>query len=172
MRNPCPQRHHAVSWLLAASLLAVAAAPAHAQWKWRDKNGQITASDLPPPRDVADKDVLQRPAAATARANVAPAVAASAPAPAMPASAPVDRELEARKQASEQDKKAKAKADEARLASQRADNCNRARSQASALDSGQRITRINDKGEREVIDDQARADESRRTRAVIASDCK
>ena len=63
------------------------------------------------------------------------------------------------------------KADEERLAAQRADNCRRARGHLAALESGQRIARTNERGEREVLDDKGRADEMRQARAVIASDC-
>ena len=84
----------------------------------------------------------------------------------------LDREIEARKKASEQEQAAKTKADEARLASQRADNCQRARNQQAALESGQRMARVNDKGEREVLDDRARSEEMRQVREVIASDCR
>jgi hypothetical protein len=45
--------------LLAGLALLLAAAPASAQYKWRDARGQIHISDLPPPREVPDKDVLQ-----------------------------------------------------------------------------------------------------------------
>jgi len=41
-----------------------------------------------------------------------------------------------------------------------------------ALEGGQRMARINDKGERENLDDNARADEMRRAREVIASECR
>jgi hypothetical protein len=171
MRKPCPTRARALPWLLAGVLLALAAQPALAQWKWRDKNGQITASDLPPPRDIADKDVLQRPDLNNRRAATVAPSAASAPASA-PARPAVDRELEARKRASEKEQQAQVAADEERLAAQRAENCRRARAHASALDSGQRIARVNDKGEREVLDDKGRAEEMRRARDVIATDCK
>jgi Domain of unknown function (DUF4124) len=171
MRNPCPRALRAPALWIAAALLATVMLPAHAQWKWRDKNGQITASDLPPPREIADKDILQRPDPSAQRpAAASPAVTASAPA-AAPA-APVDRDLEARKQAAEQDTKTRAKADETRVAAQRAENCNRARSHASALESGQRIARFNAQGEREVLDDKGRADEMQRARQVMASECK
>ena len=39
------------------------------------------------------------------------------------------------------------------LAAQRRENCGRARGHASALESGQRIARTNEKGEREILDD-------------------
>ncbi len=42
----------------------------------------------------------------------------------------------------------------------------------SALDSGIRIARVNDKGEREIMDDSARAAEAKRTQGLIASECK
>ena len=167
--------------------LATLADPAQAQgqWKWRDAQGRVTVSDLPPPREVADKDILQRPAAvarapAPAVPGVAPAaagggvavpgVAASAPAAARPA--PVDKELEARKRAAEAEKAAKAKAEEQRAAAVRAENCKRARQHLATMDSGQRVARINEKGEREVLDDETRAAESRRAREIIASECR
>ena len=168
--------------LVTAALCAAAASPAQAQWKWRDAAGRITVSDRPPPRDVADKDILQRPAApAKPVAAATPGVAtASAPAPASgavaapaaAASAPVDKELEARKRAAEAERAAKAKLEEDKQAAQRADNCKRARGSLAALDSGQRITRFNDKGEREILDDAARATETRRAREAIISECK
>ena len=41
------------------------------------------------------------------------------------------------------------------------------------LESGMRLARTNDKGEREILDDKQRADETQRTRQdVIAADCE
>ena len=161
---------------LVVAVALLSALPAEAQWRWRDANGRVTASDMPPPREIPEKDILQRPsaaakaaaAAATPAASAASAAAAAAPA----ASAPADKDLQARKKAAEQEQQAKAKAEEQRNAAIRADNCARARSHLSTLESGQRLARINDKGEREVLDDKARADEVRRAREVIASDCR
>jgi hypothetical protein len=199
------------AWCLVATLLALSATPADAQWKWRDKDGRVTVSDLPPPRDVAEKDILQRPAAAPARrpapvaaAPAAPAVAgggdlagtaapgaapgvapppgagAAAPAPTAasaaaarpPAPAPADKELEARRRAAAQAEAAKAKAEEEKVAAQRAENCRRARQHLATIESGQRLARINERGEREVLDDRIRAEETRRAREVIASECR
>ncbi len=175
-----PGRPPAVAWR-AASLLAVLlasafAAQAQAQWMWRDKGGQVNASDRPPPREIADKDILARPTPALdARRSAAPRVADAASGSVPPPNfltAPLDRELAARKRSAEQDQAAKTRADEERLAQQRAENCRSARSHLTTLDSGQRIARVNDKGEREVLDDRARAEDMRRTRDVIASDCR
>lgn len=150
-------------------LLVVAATGAEAQWVWRDRNGRITASDLPPPREIPDQDVLQRPEPVRRAAAAAAASAASAP---PLAAARTDPELEASRRAAENEKKAKAKADEERLAAQRAENCRRARAHLNALDSGQRLARINENGEREFLDDQARAAEARRAREAIAANCR
>ncbi len=166
------------SWALrvaAACALLLLLGPAHAQWTWKDKDGRVTASDLPPPRDVPEKDILTRPAPRAMPRTPPAASPASATAPAAQATGaatPADRELEARKKAAEADKSAKQKAEEAKLAQQRADNCRRARAQLTALESGQRMARVNDKGEREVLDDKGRAEESRRAREVVAADCK
>ena len=165
----------AASVLLVGAALLVLAAPAHAQWKWKDARGQVHVSDLPPPRDVPERNILQRPTAATRTVVTAPVPAAAASAPAsaaLPARPPADPELDKRRKAAEQEQQAKAKADEERLAAQKRENCARARSHLATLDSGIRIARTNEKGEREILDDKARADEVRRTREVIAADCR
>lgn len=159
--------------LLAAVIGITMAGPASAQWKWRDGKGQVQYSDLPPPQGTPDKDILQRPSGGALRAAPAPAlVAASA------ASAPLlvpkgtEPELEAKRKKQEQDEADKKKAEEARIAAAKADNCLRARSQLRTLESGVRIARTNDKGEREILDDKQLAGEQKRARDVIASDCK
>ena len=161
--------------LLCAALGLAVALPAAAQWKWRDKGGQTQYSDLPPPAGVAEQDILQRPTAASQRkAAAAPAPAASAASGVARAAAPKasEPELEAKRNKAEQDEAAKKKADDAKLAAQRAEACTRAQANQRTLDSGVRISRVNDKGEREFLDDATRAAEAQRTRDLIASQCK
>ena len=157
--------------------------PAQAQWKWRDQRGQVQYSDLPQPPGVPEQNILSRPASSKARLAVM-SPAASAVVPAMAASGPaasassalaphtIDPELEARRKKAEAEQAAKAKAEEARVAAARADNCKRAQSQMRTLDSGIRIARTNEKGEREILDDSQREEEVRRTRDVISADCR
>jgi hypothetical protein len=59
-----------------------------------------------------------------------------------------------------------------RLSAQRAENCQRARTQVATLESGQRMARVNAKGEREVLDDKARAEELAQARDAAASNCR
>ena len=99
----------ALTALTAALVLTLLTGPAMAQWKWKDANGRITVSDLPPPRDVPPQNILQRPEPTAARA---PAVSPAASAASAPAVAPrVDRELQARKDAAAQEQAAKEKAE-------------------------------------------------------------
>ena len=147
---------------------------AFAQWKWRDGKGHVQYSDLPPPGSVAEQDILQRPNGAGRRAPMQATQGAAAPASAATAaSGPKgDPELEAKRRKAEQDEAAKRKAEDDKIAAGKAENCNRAKGQQRALDDGLRLSRVNEKGEREVLDDKQRADESRRTREIIASECK
>jgi hypothetical protein len=155
------------------TVLCLVTQPALAQWVWKDANGRVTASDRPPPKNIPDKDILTRPQPVVVRAAPAasePAgTAPSQPTPAPPTAA--DRELEARKRSADQAQEAAARAAEQKLSEQKAENCRRARSHQAALEGGQRIARTNEKGEREILDDKGRAEELRRAREVIASDC-
>ncbi len=162
---------------LCVLLMAMGAAvslPAAAQWKWRDKAGQVQYSDLPPPASTPEANILQRPApSASARPapNAASGAASAASAP-PPAPKLGDPELEAKRKKAEEEEARKKKIEESRVAATQAENCSRARSQLAALEQGQRIVRYNAKGEREYLDDKGRADEIQRARGVMATDCK
>jgi hypothetical protein len=172
--------------ILAALLGVTLALPVQAQWKWRDSKGQTQYSDLPPPATVPEQDILLRPSAGKPRgaAQGVSAAASGGPAPLAAGSGPavaasgalalktVEPELEAKRKKAEAEQAAKVKAEEAKIAAARAENCTRAKSQMRSLDSGIRVVRTNEKGEREFLDDQQRADETKRTRDVIAADCK
>jgi hypothetical protein len=174
-----PPRNAMARWTLAiaAALLgAVLTMPAEAQWKWRDKSGQTQYSDLPPPPTVPEGDILSKPHSSKGRVVVsqAPLAASAAGSAASGALAPktVDPELEARRSKAEAELAAKQKVEEIKVAAARTENCTRARAQMRSFDSGVRISRTNEKGEREILDDKQRAEEAKRTRDIIASDCK
>jgi len=171
---------------LAAALLAL---PAEAQWKWRDQTGRVQYSDLPPPPDTPEQDILAKPSAQRRSGRPAPATAAAAASSPLAASAAqvaagaraassplaprsVDPELEAKRKKAEAEQSAKVKAEEDRIKAAQADNCVRAKSQLATLESGIRLVRSNEKGEREIVDDKQRAEEVRRTRDTIKADCK
>lgn len=149
--------------------------PAPAQWIWRDARKQMHSSDLPPPRDIPEQDILQRPAARPSPRPVTPASAPAGPVaaagPASAASGGLQAEVQARRQRAEQEEKAKRDAEDRERQAARTENCRNARKELAALDSGQRMVRLNDKGEREYLDDKARADATERARGIIGSDC-
>ena len=166
---------HRLAAVLGVLALALTAGPALAQYKWKDGQGQLHASDRPPPREVPDKDVLQRPALVARPAlatSAAPAAASAASAPALPPKPMLDPELEARRKRAEDEARARNRADEERLAAQRGENCQRARQQLTTVESGQRLVHYNERGERVVLDDAARADEAQAARRAIAQDCR
>lgn len=169
-----------VAAITLGALVAICAThPALAQWKWKDKSGHVQYSDLPPPPSVSEADILQRPSGSAARkpppfaANSAQAAAASmAASAASDAAKGAEPELEAKRRKAAEEEGAKRRAEEEKQKAARTENCQRAKSQLRALEDGMRMARVNEKGEREVLDDKARAEESKRARDIIASDCK
>lgn len=158
---------------------------ASAQWQWTDKDGHKVFSDRAPPLDVPEKNILKRPgggkmasttdAASNVAAN-APAAASAASGPQTGASAPkpsgVDKELADKKKKAEEAELAKRKADEEKIVKAKIESCARAKQGKANFDSGIRIAQVNEKGEREVMDDAARAAEVKRIQAIIDTDCK
>jgi hypothetical protein len=159
---------------LACSLPLVASA----QWQWLDKDGRKVFSDRGPPSDIAPNRILKQPGTRATTTETSPQVAAAAPAsPAassglnLPRVSGKDAALEDKRKQAEAAEAEKRKAEETRLASARAENCQRARAGKSTLDSGVRIVRTNDKGEREILDDKQREAEARRLDEMIARNC-
>jgi hypothetical protein len=165
----------ALSWR--SILLAVAATlvctGAAAQWQWVDGSGRKVFSDTPPPPGIPEKNILKR-AAPPSAAPVATAPAAPSATP-VPASSPQisgrDEQLEARKKQAEAQEQAQKKVEADKLAKARQDNCERAKRSKTTLESGVRIATTNAKGEREILDDAARAAEVKRANEIIQSSC-
>ena len=174
-------------------LLAVLAAapPALAQYKWRDENGRMVYSDLPPPASVAPSAVLQAPA----RRTPAPAAggsgasakdAASAPTgaspspgpaaaenPAAAASAPsiADREMAFRKRRLEQQDASRKSAEAEERSARVSAACNAARADARVMESGVRVGTVNERGEQDILDDAQRATRLEAARRVLRETC-
>ena len=188
-------RHAAKALVVTLGLVATTA---FAQWTWLDKDGRKVYSDKAPPADILDKNIIRRPggqagaansasnSAAAAKAKVITdgvtsdqAIAAAAPgasAPQASASGPklpgLDKELEKKKKEKEDAEAAKKKEEEQRVTKAKIENCARAKTAKSTLDSGVRIGVTNAKGEREVMEDAARAAEVKRVQGIIDSSCR
>lgn len=171
------------------------AAPAFAEiYQWRDAQGQVHYSDTPPAgtnarplretqksanaRQSGDADAGNPTEAADKTGQPAKDGAGASPEGAKPSADSkkpktfAEKEVEFRQRRAEA-AEASAKAEtERQQAAARQRDCERARNQLAALESGQRMARFNGAGEREVLDDAARADEVARARSSIASTCK
>jgi hypothetical protein len=159
----------------AACLLAFAVAGAHAQplWKWRDASGQVHISDTAPPPGTPAKNIISGPPGGVAPppSSLSAAPAASAPASAPAAASALDKKKAAADQAKADKEKADHAAADAQNAAIRKDNCARAQTSLAGLQSGQRVATFNDKGERSIMDDSARAAETKRTQDAVAANC-
>jgi len=155
---------------------------AWAQWQWISQDGHQVFSDRAPPPEVAEKNILKRPSALTARNALPAALAASAADIAAAASAPqnaanppklkgIDKDLIAKKQQADQAEEEKRKAGQAKTLKIKIENCSRAKQAKASFESGMRMGRTNEKGEREVLDDTMRADEIKRIQTIIEADC-
>ena len=170
---------------LVAGLLGLSALTAFAQWQWLDKDGRKVFSDRAPTADVPEKNIIKRPggvakavpaaASLTDESTAAPGPKVAAPAPQSSASVPklsgVDKDLEQKKKQVADAEAAKKKAEDDKLAKAKAENCARAKLAKTTLESGVRMGRTNAKGEREVMDDAARAEEAKRAQSIIDSSC-
>ena len=150
---------------------------ASAQWQWMDKDGRKVYSDRAPPPDILEKNIMKRPGSRIiSAAPIDTPASALASAPADSASAPkisgVDKELADKKKKAEEAELAKRKAEEERITKAKIENCARAKQAKATFDSGVRVARVNEKGEREVMEDGARAAEVKRIQAIMDADCK
>ncbi len=143
-----------------------------AQWQWVDKDGRKVFSDRPPPSDVPDKNIINQPNSRLKTTGDAPVMTAV---PALITSKPgegIDKSLMEKKAQAEASEASKRKAEEERIARTKADNCTRALQAKAGVDSGTRLSRINEKGEREFYDEMARAVESQRIQSTIDANCR
>ena len=152
--------------VLAACLYALTAS---AQWQWLDKDGRKVFSDRPPPADVSDKDILKRPG--RGMGGIGAAVATPPPTATGSPVTGIDKGLQEKRKQAEDAEAAKRKAEEERVARAKQENCARAQQAKASFDSGIRISKLNEKGEREFLDDAARVAEGERIQSVINQNC-
>ncbi|MEW6559247.1 MAG: DUF4124 domain-containing protein [Pseudomonadota bacterium] len=142
-----------------------------AQWKWRDAQGVMHYSDVPPPDNVPARDILQRPAQPSPALVQAqpPGTAASKP---HPAASELEQKIAEKKKA-EQEAQAQAKLQQQQaVALQNQQNCMQAQQQLQVLDSGQRMVQIDAQGQRVIMDDAQRNAERARIANLISQYCR
>jgi hypothetical protein len=171
--------------LLLTFLVVLAAAPlAHAQYKWRDANGRMVYSDMPPPASIAPRDVLQSPArptpanAPTGSGDPAkPGAFEGSNEPVKEASKPgalgaADKELEFRKRRQERmDSEAKQMKAESAARTQQA-QCAEARNGLRSLERGMPVSMVNERGEPQLLDESQRKNRIDALRQSLQDSCR
>ena len=148
-------------------------------YKWRDEKGGMVFSDQPPPSNIPRANILQAPklTPSVAAKSGAPATGgASATAPAgkpapKPAAAPkstAEQEADYKKRQLEAQKKAKEDGDKSAQEQQRVAACASLQQALKGLEGGQRVSRVDEKGERYFINDDQRAADIAKAKQELA----
>lgn len=164
---------------IAAIISTLSTGAATAQHVWLDEKGIKQYSDIPPPVSVPQSRILKTPANVPRSQAIAPIIApeanrdaATVPAPAKKAPmTTAERNADFVKRKAEQEEKDKKAEQEAKLAAEKARNCERAREYQRVLDSGQRIGTTDPNGERSIMSDERRKQETDETRKALG-DCR
>jgi hypothetical protein len=158
-------------------MLVGACGAAAAQYVWLDEKGTKQFSDRPPPSSVPANRILKQPGGAGISPSSA-AVTSASSVPAQSAAARPDAEktiaeknADFRKRQLEREDKEKKLAEEAKLASDKARNCERAHEYQRTLESGERISRKDKNGEHAFLTDEQRQRELGETRRIL-NECK
>jgi exopolysaccharide biosynthesis predicted pyruvyltransferase EpsI len=157
--------------LIAITALAFSLS-AFAQWQWIDKAGRKVFSARPPPVDVPEKNILKQPGMSAPAVETPASNTPATPAASATKATGEDKELAEKKKQAADAETARRRQEEERVARAQADNCNRARQAKASLDAGVRQMRINEKGEREFLDEGGRASEAQRLQGIIDENCK
>lgn len=142
-------------WGLSLALMLAPGASNAEIYKWKDKNGVVRYSDIPPPSNIPHESLGKKGSKAPAPIETPPVVAgpegAPAPTPQQQTPEAVTGDADMQRQ-EEEAAKQKAAAAEAEL-KQKQENCTTARANLANYNQGGRIYNMNEKGEREYLGD-------------------
>jgi hypothetical protein len=156
--------------LLAAALLV--ATPAGAQlYKWTDANGRVQYSDRPPPPG-RKADTVSTANVSTVTGNPGNPASAAQPGATGESKSAAEREQDFRKRRAEQEEAQRKQQKLAEETRARQADCQQAQRQLAALQSGQRMATVDDKGERRFLEDTEIQQAIQRTQGDVARLCK
>jgi hypothetical protein len=163
--------------LAVAFVAGTFAAGASAQWAWKDDNGRLVYSNIPPPPSVKPTQIVRQPGVAPEAARASTPVygevekPAAAPAPTNISKTYAERDAEFRKRQQERTDSERKAQEEQQKSAQKAVECERSRGYLRGLEDGARIMRTDAAGNREYLDDAQRAAEIDRMRKAIRELC-
>ncbi len=152
--------------LLAAIALLSASAIAQ-PYRWVDANGRVQYSDYPPAGTTNAQTVKSKISTVTGT----PGTSESASGKSAPLT-PAEQEQGFRKRKVEAQEKAQKLAKDEETAKEKRDVCQSAQRNLAGMEATGRVTRTNDAGEREFLNDAEIAAEKERTRKIVANTCK
>ena len=161
-----------VRTLLALAAAGLVAAPSTAQqlYKYTGPDGKVQYSDRPPADGQKAEKITGR--ASTVPPGASAAAAGSDAAKSGAPKSPAEQEQDFRKRRLEAQEKASKDATLAEGKRAQDESCAALRTQLSGVQSGARIARINEKGEREFLEDNGIQQEIQRLQREIANTCK
>jgi len=138
---------------------------AWAQWMWKDDQGHTVISDQPPPTSVPQARILRTPT----NRPVGPSAGDS---DAEKTKSLADQDLEFKKRQKELADAYKKQQDDAAKDQANQQRCASLRNNLTALQSGQRIARTDDQGNRYFVDDAQRQADTQKIQSDMAANCK
>lgn len=177
------QLYLSLSWTLFTALLLLSLLPTQASaevYKWKDKNGVVRYTDTPPPSNVkleqidgkrAIKQSNQAPLAPVVNSDVAVAGKAEMKGKESAGKAESTEDATAKlrqKNAEAEKNNKKEKEAQAKL---NEENCKAAKSNLASYNQGGRVYKVNEKGEREYMDDAALKAGSAKAQKEVAQYC-
>ena len=143
---------------LTLAVLLAATTTANAEiYQWKDANGKTVISDKPPTGNTQPQKTF---ASDSSTSN------AAAP------KTTADKDLDFRKRQKEAQESADKANKEQAAAAANKENCDSSRRHLKSLESGERISMTDDKGERYFLDDAQRTQEIAKIRQNIQANCK
>lgn len=168
--------------IAAALALLCLTTAASAQYVWLDDKGVKQFSDIPPPAGVPRNRILKDPGTIPRSAPQMTTSAApdkpenpgnetSVPNKAQLPMTTAEKNADFQKRRMEQAEKEKKDAEKAKQDADKVKRCERARAYSRSLESGVRISDIDKNGERYILNDEQRAQESRDNKHIL-DECK
>lgn len=162
-------------WGISLALTLIATTANAEIYKWKDKNGVVRYSDIPPPSNVPYQSIGKK---TNKESAAAPEPSTAAPAPDnAPVAAPqqktpeepsmVDADKQQKEEEAARQKAAAAEAEQ----KQKQELCANAKAKLQSLQQGGRIYKMNEKGEREFMDDAALAQGVADAQAEVDKNC-
>jgi hypothetical protein len=158
--------------LLALAAAGLVAAPSAAQslYKYTGPDGKVQYSDRPPPEGGKAEKITGRASSVSPPSSTV--AAGSDAAKAGTPKSPAEQEQEFRKRRLEAQEKASKDSKLAEEKRARDSNCAALRTQLAGVRSGARVARLNEKGEREFLEDAGIQQETQRLQREVAIACK